>query len=310
MRFAPGIDEYIAASVAAVGSPGPKSGTPEQRRLRFEAYAAASRPPRPEGLEVRDWFVAVPGREIPVRIYRPAGTEPLPVVVYFHGGGWVTGSLDTHDGMTAAIAQTAGVAVVAVHYRRAPENPHPAAVEDGMAVLAWLAEADPRFGFDPSRIAIAGDSAGGHITPALALLARREGGPALRYQVLIYPAIAPDFTTDAYRDNADSPFLTTIDMKFYWQVYMPPGLEADPVAHPMLAEDLSGLPPALIINAQYDPLRDDGIHYSERLAAAGTPVEVRTVEGMIHGFLRARFLSPPAMAEFEIMCERIRAHLA
>jgi acetyl esterase len=259
---------------------------------------------------VRDWYVTVPGREVPIRIYRPSGTESLPVVVYFHGGGWVNGSLDTHDGMTAGIASTAGVAVVAVHYRRTPENPHPAAVEDGLAVLHWLQGADPRFCLDHTRITIAGDSAGGHITAALSLLARREGIPGLRLQVMIYPAIDPDFTTDSYRDNAQSPFLATTDVQHYWHLYMPNGFEGDPVAYPMHSEDLSGLPPALIINAQYDPLRDDGIHYGQRLQAAGTEVEVRTVEGMIHGFLRARFMSPPAMQEFEIMCARIRARLA
>lgn len=310
LRLAEGIAEYLDAAIAAVGSPGPKTGTPEARRLRFETYAAATRPAYPEGLEVRNWYVPVAGREIPIRIYRPTGDGPLPALVYFHGGGWVQGSLDTHDGLTAGIAHSAGVQVVSVHYRRAPENPHPAGVEDGLAVLDWAVREGERHGIDAARIGVGGDSAGGHLTASLTHAARRHGGPPLRYQVLIYPAIEPDFSTRSYVDNAHSPFLTTEDMRYYWSCYMPePGDAHDPVRYPQRASDVAGLPPALILNAEHDPLRDDGVNYGRHLASAGVPTEVRTVPGMIHGFLRARYVSPIAMNEFETMCERIAAHL-
>jgi acetyl esterase len=310
MKFAEGISEYIDAAVSAVGPSGTKTGTPEERRLRFENYAAASRPPYPDGLAVRNWYVQDQGREIPIRIYRPAVEGPLPTLLYFHGGGWVMGSLDTHDGLTAGIAHAAGVQVIAVHYRRAPENPHPAAVIDCFRVLDWARGEGRLHGVDPERIGIAGDSAGGHLVASLTQMVKREGGPGLRYQIMLYPAIDPDFSTSSYEENAHSPFLTTDDMRYYWSQYMPDADMGDPISYPARAEDLTGLPPALIMNAQYDPLRDDGINYGRKLSTAGIPAEVRTVDGMIHGFLRARFVSRPAMEEFDVLCDRIRAHLS
>ncbi len=319
LKLADGMEEFYEFCMNTRKSSGPHSdddvteaGTPEERRLRMETFAEIFDRPYPDNMKVRNWYVTAPGREIPVRIYRPSVADKfsIPTLLYFHGGGWVQGSLDTHDEITAAIAEHAEVQVVAVHFRRPPENPHPAAVNDCFKVLQWVRNEGQLLGLNGDRIGIAGDSAGGHLSASLTQKLKLEGLPNVLFQVLIYPAMDTDFTTSSYTEYERGPWLTTEDMRYFWSAYMPDvGDESDPVRYPARAEDLSGLPPALIVNAQHDPLRDDGINYGQKLKDAGVTVDVRTVEGMTHAFLRARYMSAPAAREFNQICNQIKAHL-
>jgi len=243
--------------------------------------------------------------DIPVRIYWPdSELTPLPVVVFYHGGGFCLGDLDTHDPVARAHAVGAEAIVVSVGYRLAPEHPFPAGVDDCWAALQWVAENAAELGGDPNNIAVAGDSAGGNLAAVTALLARDnadKGGPELRFQLLWYPTVIADLSLPSYTDNADAPILNreVIDAFLSWYV---PGLDiTDPKALPTTmapanAEDLSGLAPAYIATAEHDPLRDEGTRYAELLEAAGVPVELSNEPTLVHGFVSFA-LAIPAAAE-------------
>ncbi len=225
------------------------------------------------------------GTELPVRVYEPDADGPAPVVVYFHGGGWVVGNLDTHDATCRTLAAESGSVVVSVDYRLAPEHPFPAPVEDCYAALEWVAENAAVVGGDPGRLAVAGDSAGGNLAAAVALLARDRDGPSLAHQVLVYPVTDFDLTTDSYEENAEGYFLTREDMAWFWDHYLErPVDRSNPYAAPLQARDLSNLPPATVVTAGFDPLRDEGVAYADRLDEAGTSVSHHHYEGVIHGF--------------------------
>lgn len=227
-----------------------------------------------------------PAGEIPVRVYAPAGAGPFPTLVYFHGGGWVICDLDTHDALCRDLTNGAGCVTVSVDYRLAPESKFPAAVDDCVAALEWVAAHAGELGGDSSRLAVGGDSAGGNLAAVVAQVARQRGGPSLVFQLLIYPAT--DFTadTDSIRENSEGYFLTHDDMIWFREHYLTSQDDrANPLASPLLADDLSGLPPALVITAEYDPLRDEGEQYGQKLRAAGVPVTISRYDGMIHGFL-------------------------
>jgi acetyl esterase len=229
--------------------------------------------------------IAEPGGEIPVRIYRPDGRPPFPVLVFFHGGGWVIGNLDTHDGTCRSLANAAGCMVVSVDYRLAPEHKFPAAADDAYAATRWIARNAGTIGGDAARIAVGGDSAGGNLAAVVALMARDHAEPGLCFQLLIYPVTDARMDTTSYRDNADGYLLTHAMMQWFWSHYL--RSEADrehPYASPLRAQDLQGLPPALVITAEFDPLRDEGEAYAARLRAAGAPVQLTRYDGMIHGF--------------------------
>lgn len=226
-----------------------------------------------------------PGGEIPVRVYTPVGTPPHPVVVYFHGGGWVIGSLESHDGICRELAAATAAVVVSVDYRLAPEHTFPAAPEDCYAATAWVAAHAAELGADPARLVVAGDSAGGNLAAAVALMARDRGGPPIVFQLLIYPATVAAFDTPSYRENAEGYLLSVADMRWFWSHYLATdGDAAHPYASPLRAPSLAGLPPALVITAEFDPLRDEGEGYGRALQQAGVPVEIRRYDGMIHGF--------------------------
>jgi acetyl esterase len=243
----------------------------------------------------KDAVGAVVDRTLPapvrVRIYEPPGARPergFPVLVYFHGGGWVVGSLDTHDGVCRALCARTPCVVVAVDYRLAPEHRYPAAVEDAWAATAWVAEHAASIGGDASRIAAAGDSAGGALAAAVAQRARAYG-LALRHQLLIYPVLDYELGTDSYSRNGDGYGLSRDAMQWYWQQYLgPEGHDrgSEPEASPLRASDLSGLAPAFVATCEYDPLLDEGEAYARRLADAGVPVRLQRYDGMIHGFVR------------------------
>jgi len=241
--------------------------------------------PRPDVAAVKDLEVPGPAGSIPVRVYRPSEQTDLPVLVYLHGGGWAICSLETHDASCRQLANDAGCMVVSVDYRLAPEHRFPAAPEDCYAALTWTAENAASLGGDPRRLAIGGDSAGGNLSAVVALMARDRKGPRLCHQLLVYPVTDHAFDTDSYRENADAPILTREIMQGFWSYYLSRAENGrHPYASPLRAEDVSGLPPAHVITAEYDPLRDEGEAYARRLSDAGVPVVQRRFDGMVHGF--------------------------
>jgi acetyl esterase len=206
--------------------------------------------------------------------------------VFFHGGGWVIGSLESHDNLCRALANRAQAIVIAVDYRLAPEHRFPAAAEDCYAVACHVAEHGADYGVDAARLAVAGDSAGGNLSAVVALMARDRGAPRLRHQVLIYPVTDPDFERASYRDNADGYLLTRDAMKWFWGHYVPDAARrTEPYAAPQRAEKLGGVAPATVITAEFDPLRDEGEAYAARLRDAGVPATLTRYEGQIHGFV-------------------------
>lgn len=236
---------------------------------------------------VEDLVATGPAGEIPLRLYDPIGTGPLPLIVYFHGGGWVLGGIDTHDGYCRALANASQMMVVSVDYRLAPEHPYPAAAEDAYAATRWLAEQAGTLGGDPDRIAVAGDSAGGNLAAVTCLMARDREGPPIRMQVLIYPIVDHDFDTDSYLRNMIGYHLTRDAMIWFWDLYAPENTQRNQsYASPLRAVELEGLPPALVVTAEYDPLLDEGEAYARRLETAGVKVQLKRYPGTIHGFAR------------------------
>ncbi|MFE6224959.1 alpha/beta hydrolase [Streptomyces sp. NPDC057854] len=218
---------------------------------------------------------------VPVRVYAPDARPDAPVIVFCHGGGFVLCDLDSHDPFCRSIAAATGATVVAADYRRAPEQPFPAAPEDAYTALLWAARTHPG-----RRLAVAGDSAGGHLATVLALLARDRGGPPLAFQALYYPMLDPARTRPSHREHAQGCFLTADHLRWYWDAYLPdPADRTHPHAAPLGHADLTGLPPAHVVTAGLDPLRDDGIAYAGALAAAGVAVRHDHHPGMFHGFL-------------------------
>lgn len=226
-----------------------------------------------------------PAGEIPVRVYRPRPDGLLPALVYFHGGGWVICSLDTHDNLCRALANRAGCTVVSVDYRLAPEHRFPAALEDCYAAATWVAERGAALGVDAARVAVGGDSAGGNLAAVVAQRARERGAPRLAAQLLVYPVTNNDFDTVSYKENAEAYMLTRSMMHWFFRHYLDDPAQGDqPAVSPLRAEGLDGLPPALVVTAGYDPLRDEGDAYAEHLRRAGVPTRHLRYDGMFHGF--------------------------
>ncbi len=278
----------------------------DRQRKAWEDVCRMFRAPRPERLIVED----LDANGVHVRVFRPPGNAPKPGVIYFHGGGWVLGSCETHDDVCAEIADRAGVVVVLVDYRLAPEHPHPAQLEDSHKVLEWMRNAGRAMGIDPTHIIGAGDSAGGQMTVGLALSLRDRGLPQLRGQVLIYPVLGADTKTDSYTRNAHAPCLTREEMTFYLESFL--GARngtnwTNAYAVPNLATDLSGLPPAFITVAEHDPLCDDGIIFHEKLEQAGIGATLRREPALAHSYMRARHVSKPAMAGFDAIVDAVRS---
>lgn len=280
---------------------------PEQRK-GWDDVCRMFRAKRPERLLVED----LDADGVHVRVFRPPGEAPKPGVIYFHGGGWVVGSCETHDDMCAEMADEADCVVVLVDYRLAPEHPHPAQLEDSYTVLAWMRSSGRALGIDPSRIIGAGDSAGGQMTVGLALSLRDQGLPQMRGQVLIYPVLGADTETGSYLRNANAPCLTRDEMIFYLESFLGPRDNpnwTDPYAVPNLAANLSNLPPAFITVAAHDPLCDDGKIFFRKLKGDGIAAAIREEPALAHSYMRARHVSKPAMAGFEAIVDAIR-HLA
>ena len=258
-----------------------------------QVRAAMANFPRPEGEVVgmvEDRLIPGPDCEIPVRVYTPAGTPTggpatRPGLLWFHGGGWVIGNLDSADFTARALTNASGCVVVSVDYRLAPEAKFPAAALDCFAATKWVVENASVFGINPGRIAVGGDSAGGNLAAVVSQMAKAKGGPAIGFQLLVYPVTNHSFQTASYNDNAEGYLLTKDSMVWFWDHYLNSSTDGlDPMASPLLAADLSGLPPALVITAEFDPLRDEGEAYASALKTAGGVATAARYNGQIHGF--------------------------
>ncbi|MFC7185562.1 alpha/beta hydrolase [Halorubrum yunnanense] len=284
-----GLPEWHALSVDAA------------RRVEDEVFAGDAEPPV---ADVSDLAFDGPHGEVPVRVYRPeaavdatgsAGNDAagdgdaagVRALVHFHGGGWTLGTLDSIDGPCRELATRADAVVVSVDYRLAPEHPFPVAVDEAAAAVEWVAENAAGFGGDPDRLGVSGTSAGATLALAACLYGRElaDESPDVAGQFLCYPIAGDDFETDSYRQNADGPLLTRADMRWFFERYLRSPVDAhNPFAVPLRADDLGGLPPATVVTAGFDPLRDDGVALAERFEREGTPVEHRHYPAMAHGF--------------------------
>ncbi len=285
MRLDPALAELLASLDPSAETP-VEEMTPEEARATWKEEMAAVAGPRLPVESVSEHTAPGPAGPIAVRLYEPEAARdgPLPVLVYYHGGGWIRGDLDTHDDVCRYLCHHAGCLVASVDYRLAPEHRFPAALDDCDAATRWVAENAASLGADPQRLAIGGDSAGGNMACGVTLRARARGGPQIAFQLLIYPATDLAGESESKRLYSSGYLLNS--MPFYVASYLgPEGDAADPLASPLLAPDLAGLPPAFVLTAGFDPLRDEGQAYATRLEAAGVPTEYRCHEGMIHGFV-------------------------
>jgi acetyl esterase len=274
----------VLDQMGEMGGPPINELSVKEARLASAALAALQGPPEPVG-SVEDRTIPGPDGGLPIRIYVPFGNGPFPVLVYFHGGGWVIGDIESSDGLCRILTNAAGCIVVSVDYRLAPEHPFPAAADDAYHATLWAATNASSFGADASRIAVGGDSAGGNLAAVVAQMARDRGKTAICFQLLIYPVIDAACNTPSYSENAEGYFLTRDAMQWFWNHYVPNDADRNhPYASPLRASNLAGLPAALVITAEFDPLRDEGERYAESMSAAGTPVQLTRFDGMIHGF--------------------------
>jgi acetyl esterase len=255
--------------------------------------------------------VEVEGGEIGVRIYTPEGDGPFPGLVYFHGGGWVAGDLNTMDRPCRTFANGAACVVVSVDYRCAPESRFPTAANDSFAATRWVAEHAAELGIDPTRIAVGGDSAGGNLAAVVSQMARDAGGPPIAFQLMIYPVTDFAFDTPSYRDVGEGYGLTLPMMEWFWEQYLAdPADGANPYASPIRATSLAGLPPAAVFVVEYDPLRDEGLAYAEALRAAGVTAESTTFPGLVHGYLQMGSVSAAARRAVDDTVRALRAGLS
>jgi acetyl esterase len=268
---AAGVPEWHQLSVESARRVEDEVFTPEDRR---------------EVAFVRDLSFDGPAGDVPVRVYHDDPPEPAPVVVFYHGGGWTLGTLDSIGGVCRELAQRNDCVVVSVDYRLAPDHPFPDGLDDAYAALEWTVENADTFGGDSERVAVAGTSAGGNLAAAVSLRARDFDGPAIAHQLLLYPMIDSDTTRNSYREHADGPLLTRADVEWFWDQYCRSPVDVEhPYASVLSAPDHGNLPPATVVTAGHDPLRDEGRAYADALASNGTPVEHVHYPSMAHGFL-------------------------
>lgn len=296
------------------GIPPTHTLSPAEARAIYRERRAFTQPQPPEVQSVQDLAAQGPAGPIPLRIYRPLGSipaDPLPVLVYYHGGGWVIGDLDTHDTLCRELANGAGCAVVSVDYRMGPEHRFPAAVDDAIAALRWVSHNARDLSVDASRIAVGGDSAGGNLAAVAAIAAREAGGPALRFQLLVYPATDMRRTAASHVTNGQGYLLTSDTMRYFHDHYIAdPAHDLDWRASPLLHPELSRLPPAFMLTAGYDPLRDEGLQYAQRLTQAGVSTTLVCFERQIHGFLPMGKVLDEANVAVQLCAAQLRQALA
>lgn len=280
--------------MAAANRPAWNTLSPQAARDLYLSLRPGAQGPRPAHVTVVDRTIPGPDGELAVRIYRPTSAAPdakLPALVYAHGGGWVFGNLDSHDVLCAQLAIEAGIAVFHIDYRLAPEARFPGAFDDVVAGLKWVAANGESVGIDPTRLAIGGDSAGGNLAAAVSIWARDHGGPKLLMQLLAYPVTDAVARTESYRRYEDGYGLNAVTMEWFFDHYTPDKANrSDWRVSPLRAESLAGLPPALVVTAGYDPLRDEGRAYAWRLHQEGTQADLVEFGGMLHGFLSSPML--------------------
>ena len=271
-------------TLAAAGGPPLEEMSVEDARAVFKGLSALDQPE--EVTRVDDRLLPGDGHDVPVRVYTPSdaigGNAPL--LLWIHGGGWVIGDLDTADAVARALANRSGAVTVSVDYRMAPEHPAPTPLEDCLAALTWCVENAELLGVDASRVAVGGDSAGGNLAACLCQRVRNEFGPEIDFQLLVYPVTDCTLSSASMDENAEGYFLTKAGMQWFVRLYLGEGDPKDPAVSPLHADSLAGLPPALVITAEFDPLRDEGEAYADALRDAGVKVEQARYDGQIHGF--------------------------
>jgi acetyl esterase len=281
MPLDPQAKEFLDAAAAA-GLPPTETLPPPEARARQEAQY---RKPGPDVARVEDRTIPGPSGDIPVRIYTPEGDSPFPVLVWLHGGGWVLGSVNTNDPICRSLTKETPCIVVSVDYRLAPETKFPGGLDDCYAATVWCKDNAASLGGDPSRVALGGASAGANLTAAVTMMARNNAGPEIAHQLLVYPATDTAMDTPSYAENGVGYALTRSVMVWYYDHYVRDDADrTNPLVAPLLAEDLAGLPPATVITAEFDPLRDEGEAYAQRLTEAGVPTTCTRYDGMIHLF--------------------------
>jgi acetyl esterase len=276
--------QLLLDGMAQAGAPPLSEVSPATAREMHRKLIALDQPE--EVTRVDDRLIPGDGNDIPVRVYTPAdavgGNAPL--LIWLHGGGWVVGDLDTADATARALANRSGAVTVSVDYRLAPEHRAPAALEDCLAALTWCVENGELLGVDASRVAVGGDSAGGNLAACLCQRVRDDFGPDIDFQVLVYPVTDCTLSSGSMDENAEGYFLTKATMEWFVAHYLGEGDPKHPAVSPLYADTLAGLPPALVITAEFDPLRDEGEAYAAKLREAGVPVELVRYDGQIHGF--------------------------
>jgi acetyl esterase len=304
------VDQHIAALLAMAQSsdmPPMYEASPEVGRAQYLALTTGLRSPEQVVPVGSTEDITVPGGDgdLPARVYRPEGDGPFPTVVFFHGGGWVIGDLETHDNMARHICRGSSAVVVSVDYRLAPEHPFPAAADDAVASARWIAANLDRFGGD-DRLAVAGDSAGGNLSAVVSQVLHAEG-TTLAGQLLIYPAVDSDGEYPSRVENARGYFLEQPTMEWFYGHYAGTWENPkDPRLAPLHAADLSTQPPTVLVTAEFDPLRDEGEAYAAALKAAGVPVDATRYDGLIHGFFDMGTVSPAAQAAIDETCAKFR----
>ncbi len=298
--------QQLLAALEEVGLPPFSQMTVPQAREAIKGFVDLQG--EPEQIATEDRTIPGPAGEIPVRVYTPAGEGAKPVIVYFHGGGWVVGELDTVDKPLRSLANRTGAVVVSVDYRLAPEHVYPAAFDDCYAATEWVAEHAGELGGNPAQVAVGGDSAGGNLAAAVALAARDRNGPPLVAQLLIYPVTNFDFTTASYTENGEGYLLTRGSMEWFWAHYLgAQDLGKDPYACPARADDLVGVPPAYVATAEFDPLRDEGEAYASNLRSAGVAVTAKRYDGMLHGFAWTLAATPSGAVMLDDLAAALRS---
>jgi len=296
--------------IAQVGGPAITEMSPDEARVMFKSMAVLDQPEPVTRIDDRH----VPGEhgDIPVRVYTPeqAVGGDAPLLVWLHGGGWVIGDLDTADATARALANRSGAVVVSVDYRLAPEHRAPAALDDALAVLTWSVENGELLGIDAGRVAVGGDSAGGNLAAALCLRVRDEFGPDVDFQLLVYPVVDCTLSQPSMDENGEGYFLTRDAMAWFVEHYLGDTDPTDPLVSPLLAPSLAELPPAFVITAEFDPLRDEGEAYAAALRKAGVEVEVVRYDGQIHGFIGMAALLDDGKAALDRAGAALRAALS